>query len=213
MDTLSTLLVWGNRTKGEYCGDFISSLLLARASCWKKTAKLSVIWNNFSSCDVFHDDVIKWKYFPRYWPFVRGIHRGIHRTKASDAELWCFLWSAPKRLSKQLRGWWFGTPSRPSWRHIMLCRGTGSPSVLQNQVQAGCRYTRLQVESLSISPYFLQAVLDEFNLFDDGCVLPTPDDADQQWDGEQRHRNYTYSHTQGVDCSWKFKYCHGIFRQ
>ena len=22
-----------------------------------------------------HDDVIKWKYFPRYWPFVRGIHR------------------------------------------------------------------------------------------------------------------------------------------
>ena len=22
-----------------------------------------------------HDDVIKWKYFPRYWPFVLGIHR------------------------------------------------------------------------------------------------------------------------------------------
>ena len=22
-----------------------------------------------------HDDVIKWKLFPRYWPFVRGIHR------------------------------------------------------------------------------------------------------------------------------------------
>ena len=24
---------------------------------------------------VMHDDVIKWKYFPRYWPCVRGIHR------------------------------------------------------------------------------------------------------------------------------------------
>ena len=23
----------------------------------------------------FHDDVIKWKHFPRYWPFVREIHR------------------------------------------------------------------------------------------------------------------------------------------
>ena len=23
----------------------------------------------------FHDDVIKWKHFPRYWPFVRVIHR------------------------------------------------------------------------------------------------------------------------------------------
>ena len=24
---------------------------------------------------LIHDDVIKWKHFPRYWPFVRGIHR------------------------------------------------------------------------------------------------------------------------------------------
>ena len=61
-----------------------------------------------------HNDVIKWKDFPRYWPFVRG----IHSTKASDAELWCFLWSAPeKRLSKQSWGWWFETLSPPLWRH------------------------------------------------------------------------------------------------
>ena len=24
---------------------------------------------------LYHDDVIKWNHFPRYWPFVRGIHR------------------------------------------------------------------------------------------------------------------------------------------
>ena len=24
---------------------------------------------------VIHDDVMKWSHFPRYWPFVRGIHR------------------------------------------------------------------------------------------------------------------------------------------
>ena len=30
-----------------------------------------------------HDAVTKWKHFKRHWPFVR--------TKASDAELWCFL--------------------------------------------------------------------------------------------------------------------------
>ena len=48
--------------------------------------------------------------FPRYWPFVR--------TKASDAELWCFFDLRPnKRLRKQSRGWWFETPSRPLWRH------------------------------------------------------------------------------------------------
>ena len=34
-----------------------------------------------------HDDVIKWKYFPLYWPFVRGIHRspGISPHKGQ----WC----------------------------------------------------------------------------------------------------------------------------
>ena len=44
----------------------------------------------------YHDDVIKWKHFPRNWPFVRGIHRSrwIPHTKTSDAELWSFLWSA-----------------------------------------------------------------------------------------------------------------------
>ena len=28
-----------------------------------------------SSLSMCHDDVIKWKQFPRYWPFVRRIHR------------------------------------------------------------------------------------------------------------------------------------------
>ena len=44
----------------------------------------------------FHDDVIKWNHFPRYWPFVWGIRRSIPFTKDSDAELWYCLWSAPK---------------------------------------------------------------------------------------------------------------------
>ena len=44
-----------------------------------------------------HDDVIKWKHFPRCWPSVQGIHRSAvnHPHKTSDADLWYFLWSAP----------------------------------------------------------------------------------------------------------------------
>ena len=35
-----------------------------------------------------HDDVIKWKHFPRYWPFVRGIHRSPgHRKDQSRGAL------------------------------------------------------------------------------------------------------------------------------
>ena len=39
---------------------------------------------------------LEWEHFPCYWPFVWGIHRSrwFPRTKASDAKLWCFLWSA-----------------------------------------------------------------------------------------------------------------------
>ena len=38
--------------------------------------------------------------------------------KASDAEFWCFPWSAPdKWVGEQSRRRWFETPSRLSWRH------------------------------------------------------------------------------------------------
>ena len=45
--------------------------------------------SNSSHSKSFHDDVIKWKYFPRYWSYVRGIHGSPVNslTKASDAEL------------------------------------------------------------------------------------------------------------------------------
>ena len=32
-------------------------------------------WRAYST--MLHDDVIKWKHFPRYWPFVGGIHRSL----------------------------------------------------------------------------------------------------------------------------------------
>ena len=38
-----------------------------------------MIFAQVSRCELhditYHDDVIKWKHLPRYWPFVRGIHR------------------------------------------------------------------------------------------------------------------------------------------
>ena len=39
---------------------------------WMCYASLKSIW--WPICPE-HDDVIKWKHFPRYWPFVRGIHQ------------------------------------------------------------------------------------------------------------------------------------------
>ena len=67
-----------------------------------------------------YDDIIKWKQLPRYWPFVRGIHRSPVNspqrpvTRSFDA---FFDLRLNKRLSKQSCGWWFETPSGPLWRH------------------------------------------------------------------------------------------------
>ena len=67
-----------------------------------------------------HDDVIKWKHFPRNLPFVRGIHRSrwipTQRPVTRSFDVFFDL-RLNKRLSKQPWGWWFETPSWSLWRH------------------------------------------------------------------------------------------------
>ena len=66
-----------------------------------------------------HDDVIKWKKFPRNWPFVWGIHRSPVNSprKGQWRGALMFDLCLNKRMSKQWWGWWFQTPLCPLWRH------------------------------------------------------------------------------------------------
>ena len=67
-----------------------------------------------------HDDVIKWKHFPRYWPFVRRIHGSPvdspHKGKGHRAFMFSLICGPDKQLRKLSRRRWFGTPSRSLWR-------------------------------------------------------------------------------------------------
>ena len=49
-----------------------------------------------------HDDVIKWKHFPRYWPMSVDVFFDLRLNKRSSKQSW---------------GWWFETPSRSLWCH------------------------------------------------------------------------------------------------
>ena len=44
-----------------------------------------------------HDDVIKWNHLPRYWPFVRGIHRSpvnsLHKGQWRGALMFSLIWN------------------------------------------------------------------------------------------------------------------------
>ena len=54
-------------------------------TAWGKLSRTALVFNylsvtrwRHSKCpqrNRVHDDVIKWKHFPRYWPFVQGINR------------------------------------------------------------------------------------------------------------------------------------------
>ena len=77
-------------------------------------------------CGFYHDGAIKWKHFPLYWPFVRGIHwspvNSPHKGQWRGALMFSLTcaWtngSANNRLSKQSRRRWLETPSRSLWRH------------------------------------------------------------------------------------------------
>ena len=67
-----------------------------RKFCYKSPRVTQIIISHFGA--TCHDDVIKWKHFPRNWPFVRGIHRwpmtSPHKGQWRGALM--FLWSAPE---------------------------------------------------------------------------------------------------------------------
>ena len=72
----------------------------------------------------FHDDIIKWKHFPRYWTFYEGnppVTGGFpsQRPVARSFDVFFDL-RLNKRLSKQSRRLWFETQSRSLWRY---CNG------------------------------------------------------------------------------------------
>ena len=81
------------------------------------TKRSYVIWISL------HDDVIKWKHFPRYWPFVRAIHRSPvnspHKSQWRGALMfslicaWINVW-VNNREAGHLRA------IAPIWRH---CNG------------------------------------------------------------------------------------------
>ena len=69
--------LWKRMSRRAYHSNI--SLALCMAFCSIKTWLSNLDFRHRNSVQIIvndtHDDVIKWKHFPRYWPFVRGIHR------------------------------------------------------------------------------------------------------------------------------------------
>ena len=68
----------------------------------------------------YHDEVIKWKHVPRYWPFVRGIHwspvDSPHKGQWRGMLLFSLIYAWTIGWANY-RDYRFETPWRSSWRH------------------------------------------------------------------------------------------------
>ena len=75
---------WRHHEPSCYRDDLIFGGSHVRRCCWARLDRvlpgglmpLSTALGQHTQRKIFiHDDVIKWRHFPRYWPFVRGTHR------------------------------------------------------------------------------------------------------------------------------------------
>ena len=66
----------------------------------------AVAVNTLTSCatkpSAVHDDVIKWKYFPRHWPFVSSIHQSPVNSPHKGQWRWALMFSL---ICAWINGW------------------------------------------------------------------------------------------------------------
>ena len=93
--------------------------------CWG-CLSCNAFWVHLTSGDFYcftnHDDVIKWKHFPRYWSFVRGIHRSVvncpHKGQWHGAFMFSLICIWIKDWVNNCEwGWWIEKPLWSLWRH------------------------------------------------------------------------------------------------
>ena len=99
---MSSYFVWlYHLTIVDYCGSFIMQV--------------------YSTCigtNLNHDDVIKWKHFPRYWPFVRGIHRPPVNSPHKGQWRGALMFSL---ICARINGWVNNREARDLRRHTVHC--------------------------------------------------------------------------------------------
>ena len=115
--------------------------ILAEPKWWYCTVVPKSYAHDFCLLWLDHDDVIKWKHFPRYWSYVWGIHRSpvnsSHKGQWRRALMFSliYIW---------INGWANNRKAGDSRRHhahhdvtVMLVRLVNFPCILQDSLAWG----------------------------------------------------------------------------
>ena len=96
------------------------------------------------------DDVIRWKHFPRHWPFVVTGEFPAKRPVTHSFDVFFDL-GLNERLSKQSWGWWFEAPSRSLSRHSNIQRPSTETGIQEGGQRQKIRMFRFDIDCLCIS--------------------------------------------------------------
>ena len=120
------LMTQCHQTTSHYLGQYWARSMLSNGvtrSQWVKRERSGVTAHQIQDL-INPDDIIKWKHFPCYWPFVWEIHRSpvnspAQRPVTQSFDVFFDL-HLSRQLSKQWRHWWFEKLPHSLWPH---CNG------------------------------------------------------------------------------------------
>ena len=92
--------------KSQKC---IHIIFLKEIWCESRKASVQKRYNTW-----WHDDVIKWKHFPRYWPFVWGIHQSPVNSPHKGQWRGALVFSL---ICARINGWVNNDEASDLWRH------------------------------------------------------------------------------------------------
>ena len=94
---LFCVLAWLGQRHAKQTNRALHNLVCPHTQPWLPTVNTPLTNPLYFIVAFSHDDVIKWKHFPRYWPFVRGIHRSPvnspHKGQWRVALIFSLIWA------------------------------------------------------------------------------------------------------------------------
>ena len=133
LSSLAALEVVILTTSGAASDENFIKMTTFSSQCYSSLVYV-IVWRQADIGSLNHDDIIKWRHFLHYWPFVRGIHRSP--VNSPHKCLWCgtLIFSLIYAWTNDLINNWdvgaFETSSRSLWHHCNVNQRW--PSSLQN---------------------------------------------------------------------------------
>ena len=100
---------------------------------------------------IYHEDVIKWKYFPRNWSFVRGVHRSPVTSPNKGQWRGALMFSLICAWKSGLETPWDGLRRHRAHYDVRVMSAMYRIGTSRSSIQEGSSYNRMSVMTTQIT--------------------------------------------------------------